>query len=179
MDLLNSCAIVAYVAGPIARFADRLRSDLLPGCPHETHITILPPRPLSCPSAEAVEFARQQVGKFEPFWVQVGSVAVFEDTRVVYLSLTSGVVELDSMHDVLNTGPFANDEEFPYSPHITLGKLLPPELFHQLQDQARSRWRQVIEPAPLRIDTVTVVQQRVDETWHNLADLGLGHVAAR
>ena len=176
MDLINSHAIVAYVAGPIAWLADRLRDDLNPHCPHQAHITILPPRPLLEPAAEAIEFARQMVAKFEPVSVEVCGVEVFATTQVIYLALAAGAVELTAMHDVLNTGLLEQEEVFDYVPHITLGKELPADLFDRFLNESRRRWRELPHPGLQRIDTVTFVQQRIDGSWTDLAELGLGRV---
>jgi len=178
MDLINSYAIVAYVAGPIARFADRLRGDLVPGTGHHAHITVLPPRPLTCDPAEAAEFARQRLSPFEPFEVSGGDVEVFSSTQVIYLSLTSGKCELTQMHDVLNTEFLHHDEEFKYIPHITLGQKLIDNSFDRCLTMARKRWEEFGAHPPLRIETLTVVQQRIDGNWKDLAELELGRVAA-
>ncbi len=174
---MNSYAIVAYLAGPLARFADRLRSDLEPGASGHAHITILPPRPVKCPVEEAIEFARQQVAKFEPFTVEIGGVEAFSETQVVYLSLRRGAAELIAMHGVLNTGVLEQDELHHYVPHLTLGKHLPAEAFRRSLDMARECCRD-FAAQPLRVDTVTFVQERVDQTWVDLAELGLGRVPA-
>jgi len=178
MDFINSYAIVAYVAGPIARFTDRLRGDLVPGTGHHSHITVLRPRPLDGALPEASDFAARLVAQFEPFEVSIGEVQVFESTSVIYLALNEGIADLTAMHDVLNTGPLGQPEPFDYVPHVTLGQNLPPEVFGQCVDLARRRWTE-FGPAPLlRIDTLTFVQQRVDGSWHDLAELGLGQVPA-
>lgn len=178
MESLNSYAIVAYVGGRIARFVDRLRGELSPGCPHHAHITVLPPRPLESPASEAAEFARPLVAQFEPFEVRLGDVMEFRNTQVIYISLTSGVVELSAMHDVLNTGVLEQAEAYNYIPHITLGCELPPGSFDPSLRASRDRWHEFGAPPPVRIETLTLVQQRADRTWINLAEFGLGRVPA-
>ena len=178
MDFINSYAIVAYVAGPIARFADRLRDDVVLGTGHHSHITVLPPRPVSCALSEATEFAARLIAQFEPFEVGIGEVSVFESTQVVYLSITEGTAELAAMHDVLNTGILEQQEQFDYIPHITLGQQLLPEAFHASLELCRLRWAEFRPAPPLRIDTLTLVQQRTDGCWHDLVELALGRVTA-
>ena len=179
MDLINSYAIVAYVAGPIARFADRLRADLVPGTPYHAHITILPPRSLCCSPSEAMEFTRQLVAQFEPFEVRIGKVEVFESTKVMYLSLASGICELQAMHDLLNTGCMEQQEMYEYVPHLTLGQELPPECFDGCLETCRRRLEELGSSGLVRIETLTFVRQRVDGQWENLAELALGQVGAR
>jgi 2'-5' RNA ligase len=178
MDFINSYAIVAYVAGPIARFADRLRNDLVPGTGHHAHITVLPPRPLFWTIPDATEFAARLVAQFEPFEVGIGEVQVFEDTEVIYLSIEQGTAELVTMHDVLNTGPFGQQEQFDYVPHLTLGQQLAPGTMGPSVELARHRWAEFGPPPPFRIETLTLVQQRADGSWHDLAELALGRVPA-
>ena len=178
MDCINSYAIVAYVAGPVAGFADRLRKELVPGCPHHAHITILPPRPLPCSLSEVTEFARPLVAQFEPFDVRFGAVEQFPDTQVIYLSLASSACEFITLHDVLNTGILEQKELYDYVPHITLGQLLAPGTFEGCLELSRRRWREFGAAKPSRIETVTMVQQRADGSWKDLAELGLGRVPA-
>ena len=178
MDLINSYAIVGYLDGPVARFALRLREELIPGSEELPHITVLRPRPLAQAAPEAVEFARDLVARFDPFSVEAGAVEVFAATQVIYLSLRSGAPELSAMHDVLNTGPLEDDEEFPYVAHITLAKDLGAARFDACLETSRRRWEEVGPVAPLRIDTLTFVQQRLDGSWADLAELGLGRVPA-
>ncbi len=178
MDLINSFAIVAYLGGPVARFAERLREELIPGSAELPHVTVLRPRPLARPAAEAVEFARELVARFDPFSVETGAVEWFPSTQVIYLSLRSGAPELAAMHGVLNTGPLEDEEEFPYVPHITLAKGLDAARFDACLETSRRRWQEFGPAAPLRIDTLTFVQQRLDGSWTDLAELGLGRVPA-
>jgi 2'-5' RNA ligase len=178
MDFINSYAIVAYVAGPIARFADRLRNDLVPGTGHHAHITVLPPRPLCSTIMEAAEFAARLVSQFEPFEVRIGEVRVFALTEVIYLEIEQGTVELVTLHDLLNTGPFAQQEQFDYVPHLTLGQQLTVESFQPCLERARRRWADFAPAPPFRLETLTFVQQRADGSWHDLAELALGRVPA-
>lgn len=178
MESLNSYAIVAYVSGPVARFVDRLRGELSPGCPHHAHITILPPRPLSCPAADAAEFARQLVAHFEPFEVRLGEILEFRNTQVIYISLVSGICEIIAMHDVLNTGVLGQSEVHEYVPHITVGRELASESFDDSLVLSRRRWDEFGPPPPLRIETVTFVQEQGVGTWRDLAELALGRVPA-
>ena len=64
MDLIKSYAVVAYVTDPVAAFINRLRQEVTPGCPHQAHITILPPRPLYVDKGQAIEQCRDIVSDF-------------------------------------------------------------------------------------------------------------------
>ncbi len=178
MDLINSFAIVAYLAGPVAPFVNRLREDLAPGTGQNAHITILPPRPLDCPVSEAVEFARQRLASLEPLEVRLGAVEVFDGTQVIHISVAEGAAELVAWHDLLNGGCFEQTEMFDYAPHVTLAQQLPPESVGRCRELSQRRWQE-FAPAPrMRIETLTLVEQRGDGGWEDLAELALGRVAA-
>jgi len=173
MELLNSFAVVAYLGDPIARFVDSLRKELTPGCPHRAHITVLPPRPLWIPTDQAVEKARSILSRFEPFQITLGAVTMFESTHVVKLSVQTGHSELRTLHDILNTGPFDQAEEYKYVPHVTLCHDVTGNECTQHFELARERWSS-FGPPPVWVDNLTFVQQNSEANWTDLAELALG-----
>ena len=173
MELVNSFAVVAYMDDPIARFVDNLRRELTPGCPHRAHITVLPPRPLWIPTDKAIDKAGQILSRFEPFELILGEVTAFEDTHVVKLSLRTGLSELRTLHDILNTGPFEQAEEYSYVPHITLSHDVTSEECAKHLALAHARWAKFSPPA-VWVDTLTFVQQTSSADWADLAELTLG-----
>jgi 2'-5' RNA ligase len=173
MELINSFAVVAYVGDPIAKFVDSIRRELTPGCRHRAHVTILPPRRLWIPTEEAIDKARQILSRFEPFELTLGAVTVFEATHVVRLSLQTGINELHTLHDILNTGPFEQAEAYTYVPHVTLCHDLTDDECSKHREIAIKRWAE-FSPKPVSIDTLTFVQQDSEGNWTDLADLALG-----
>jgi 2'-5' RNA ligase len=173
MELINSFAVVAYMDDPVARFVDNLRRELAPGCCHRAHITVLPPRPLWIPTTRAVEEASQILSRFEPFELTLGPVTAFEDTHVVKVSLQTGLSELRTLHDILNTGPFEQAEEYAYVPHITLSHDVSSTDCARHLAQARERWAR-FSPPKVWVDTLTFVQQGANGEWSDLAELMLG-----
>src|SRR5229473_6849924 len=101
-DLVNSFALVAYIPDPLRKFLDELRRELVPGCVPHAHVTILPPRPLSDTPEAAIEAVRSRIPDFSPFEIEVGEVAVFPVSDVVYLTLKKGSRELLRMYQALN-----------------------------------------------------------------------------
>lgn len=172
MELINSFAVVAYLDDPIARFVDSLRRELTPGCRHRAHVTVLPPRPLWIPTDEAIERAGQILSRFEPFQLTLGTVTAFESTHVVKVSLQSGLNELRTLHDILNTGPFEQAEEYDYVPHITLSHDLTGEECAKHLALAQARWA-TFSPPPVWVDALTFVQQTSNSEWVDLAELAL------
>lgn len=173
MELVNSFAVVAYMEDPIARFVDNLRREMTPGCPYRAHITVLPPRPLRISTDRAIEKAGQILSRFEPFELTLGAVSAFEDTHVVKISLRTGLSEIHTLHDILNTGPFEQTEEYAYVPHITLSHDETSAACARHLEFARERWAQ-FSPPPVRVETLTFVQQTSNNHWADLAELTLG-----
>ena len=174
MELINSYAVVAYVTGPVAALINRLRQEVTPGCPHQAHITILPPRPLYVGKDQAIEQCRDIAGRFEAFEAQLGGVGLFEGTGVIKVTVTGGLVELRILHDILNTGPFESVEDFEYVPHVTVAQEIPPENVAECLESVRDRWTQNGPPPAVRVESLTLVQQKSDGTWADLAELWLG-----
>jgi 2'-5' RNA ligase len=173
MELINSFAVVVYLGDPIARFIDSLRRELNPGCPYRAHITVLPPRPIWIPTEQAIEKAGRILSRFEPFEITFGAVTTFESTHVVKLSLQSGLSELRTLHDILNTGPFEQAEEYKYVPHVTICHDVTGDACTQHLEVARGRWASFAAPR-VWVDTLAFVQQNSESNWTDLADLALG-----
>ena len=173
---INQFAVVAYVTGPLAEFVNGLRGELTPGCPHQAHITILPPRSLDVPVEEAASQMRSILERFEAFDVVADGVSVFPGTHVLKLTINQGRNELRTLHDILNTGPFAQKENYPYVPHITLCMDIPENKVVELAQMATERWQEFGGAARLSIDSLTFVQQRENETWADLEEIPIGDV---
>src|SRR5215831_6340030 len=123
-DLVNSFALVTYIPDPLRKFLDDLRRELVPGCVPNAHVTVLPPRPLSGATQEAIETIRARLPDLFAFEIEAGEVLVFPVSDVVYLSVRKGKEELFQMHRALNLGPLKFRALFPYHPHITLAQNL-------------------------------------------------------
>ncbi len=173
---INQFAVVAYVSGPLAEFVNGLRCELTPGCPHLAHITVLPPRSLDISAREGVDQMRPILERFEPFEVVADGVSVFPGTHVLKLTINQGRNELRTLHDILNTGPFDRQENYPYVPHITLCMGIPEDRVVEFAGLATSRWQEFGGEARLFVDALTFVQQREDETWADLEEMPIGDV---
>ena len=176
-DRINSLSLVGYIPGRLGRFLDRLRSDLVEGCFAQSHVTILPPRPLTISRPQAEEELRERAAAFAPFEIEIKGVDTFNQTAVVYLDIGAGREELIEMHQALNSNGLFFAEPFVYHPHITLAQSFPIELLEQKREMAERMWKQ----APARsfpIDTLTFVQNTVQNRWIDLADCVLRGEAA-
>src|SRR5690348_13580417 len=118
-------ALVIYIPDPLGRFLDTLRLELAPGCKPHAHVSVLPPRTLSCPWRPVAERARAAAEEFPAFQVEMDGISTFPVTNVIYIEVAQGKTELYRMHQALANHDLAFPEPFPYHPHITLAQELP------------------------------------------------------
>ena len=176
-DRINSFSLVGYVPGRLGEFLDNLRRNLVEGCVAQSHVTLLPPRPLAIPPREAEEQIRESAGAFAPIEITLTGVSVFKQTSVVILDVERGRNELIEMHAALNTGGLWMREPFDYHPHITLAQSFPPELLEKKKALADHIWCE----APSRsfvIESLTFVQNTLENRWVDLAECALRGEAA-
>lgn len=166
---INSFALVSYLPDPLADFLDRLRAELVPGCHSKAHVTILPPRPLVCPSAEAWSHIEQSLRDVPPFRVELGEIEVFPVTQVIYLSVNSGNLELRRLHRMLSLGSCAFDEPFSYHPHITLAQDLEPGQLGAAVETAQTRWREFSHSRGFDVEKLAFVQNTIENRWTDLS----------
>ncbi len=178
-ERINSFALVAYIPGDLARFLDDLRRELVPDYLPRAHVTILPPRPIDAGIGEAWEHIYGHLRDYPAFDVATGGVEVFLNTGVVYTALASGRREFREMHDALNEGPLHFIEPHSYHPHITLAQGLEQEEVQPVFEDAQARWAAYRGPRRFEVETVTFVQNTIDNRWVDLAEVRLGPVPVR
>ena len=166
-------ALVCYIQGRLAEFLDHLRSELQPGCALRSHVTILPPRPVNLNIDESVRQIAAEGHDSPAFCVHLGSVAVFEKSNVVYLTLERGVNELHALHENLNAGQLEYDGPFPYHPHITLAQDVTAEQAVALAEIARQRWAEYDGPREFCVDELSFVRSAAPGAWQDLAFVDL------
>jgi 2'-5' RNA ligase len=171
----NIYALVIYIPDPLGQFLDDLRRDLVPGCIPRAHVTVLPPRLLAEPEAAADQVRRGSAG-FAPFELELGRIAIFQATDVIYLELARGSSELREMYGSLNGGALAYKEPFPYHPHVTLAQGLLPEHVEELHQTAVRRWAEFAHARSFRAERVTFVESSDCISWVDLAKCSLDGV---
>jgi len=181
---INSFALVSYLSGPLADFLDEVRHDFAPDSRARAHVTVLPPRPLQLtPKPPTIENAwtqiRDTLADFQPFSVELGDVEVFRLNCVIYLAIRAGGVELQRMHDVLNTGLVEFREPFPYHPHVTIVQELLPVDVPAATELSRWRWSEFRHARSFMVDRLTFVQNTIDNRWTDLATLDLASTVTR
>jgi 2'-5' RNA ligase len=177
-DRINSFSLVSYIPGRLGEFLTRLRQELIAGCVAQSHVTILPPRPLFIELQAAEDELRERVAAFAPVRIGLPRIRVFEQTAVVFADIREGRNELLHMHNALNTGAFYFDEPFSYHPHVTLAQGMSPEQLPELYETALRRWKEAAPATSFTIESLTFVQNTVENRWIDLAECALRGEAA-
>jgi len=176
-------ALVAYIKDSIGEFVENLRAEIHPAHAHlPAHITILPPRCLSGTEAQARELIESVCHEISPFEVSLGDVENFiPKTPTVFIRVAFAAYRLRELHDQLNTGALAFDEQWPYMPHLTIAKVDTLEDAVSALEVARQRWAKFNCPRKVSIEELTFVRQ-ADESntnWVDLAPIRLGAPTTR
>ena len=177
-DRINSFSLVSYIPEELGDFITGLRQVLVPGCEAQSHVTVLPPRPLSVEQTDAEDALRRWLEPFPPFRIEIGDVSVFEETSVVFAEIGTGRDELAELHTALNAGPLWFDEPYSYHPHITLAQGFSPEKLRELYSIAATHWQQFSLNRSFVVDSLTFVQNTVANRWIDLAECELGGAVA-
>ena len=167
-------ALVSYIPGRLAAFLDSLRAELKPGCMLRAHVTVLPPRPLQLDVNESIRSLAAESRDCQPFGVELGDIAIFDKSNVVYLSLSRGEHELHALHENLNSGQLEYDGPFPYHPHITLAQDLTYDEALACAHVARCRWAGWDGPRGFNVEELAFVKSVAPGVWRDLARIDLG-----
>ena len=162
---LGQFALVSYLSDPLASFLDRLRLDLDPKCSPHAHVTILPPRPMTCEIKQALQQLADETRVFPPFEIQLGEVRMFPVSNVIYIDIAKGVRELRDLHDRLETGELCYKCAFDFHPHITIGQDLNSEFNQEAFAIARREWDSYDGPRTFLVDSLSFVQNVAPGLW--------------
>ena len=171
---LNQFALVTYVPNPLGTFLDDLRLELVPGCSPHAHVTVLPPRPIQSCAQEAAKELREVSHPFADFEVELGEVEMFPQSKVVYIAIKRGELQLHRMYRALNQGAVSFCEPFHYHPHITLVQNVEPELVSPMFEMAKKRWSQYQESRAFWVHKLDFVKNLQGTCWKDLASIHLG-----
>ena len=171
--LVNSFSLVAYLPEPLASFVDELRRDVQPGCTARSHVTLLPPRPIDYPAEQACIEIESVLRDQPSFEVGLGRVCVFPVSRVVHISIEEGALKLAQLNRYLNRGACTHSEIFVYHPHVTLAQGIMLDTVDEAAALAIRRWDGYSGPRIFQLDTLTLVQNTVDNEWQNLREFTL------
>jgi 2'-5' RNA ligase len=170
---INSYALVSYIPEPLGSFLNRLRSELVPACSLQSHVTILPPRPLSSTPEDAWQMIRSHANGTPPFEILLKDVKVFEVTSVVYISVDTGWDELKRLHALFNRDGLEFTEPYSYHPHITVAQDFGTDRVAEVAEVARRRWADFPHQRTFRVETLSFVQNTNRNRWLDLGDVNL------
>jgi 2'-5' RNA ligase len=174
---INSYALVTYMPEPLRSFLDDLRQELVASCRIQSHVTLLPPRPISGPAETAWEQAQSRLREVNAFRLALGEVEIFPVTNVIYLGVTEGRERLIALHRDLNTQFLAFQEPYQYHPHLTLAQTLEPDQVDATLALARHRWTEFSHPRSFLVEKLTFVQNSEENQWVDLASCVLNQHA--
>jgi 2'-5' RNA ligase len=162
-ERIDLFALVAYLPEPLAGFVNAVRRELDPACRLRAHITILPPRELTCHPEAASSEIQRIIGQAHSFRISVGEIRVFPGSEVVHLNIEEGLDQLRELHSQLNHGCAKAPELWPYHPHVTLAQDLEPVAVAGAFDLAVRRWREYSGPRSFALEHLTFVRRTLGE----------------
>jgi 2'-5' RNA ligase len=178
-ERLNIFALVIYIPGPLGKFLDDLRRELVPGCNPHAHISLLPPRPLAVDWSVASQQVSAVLEHRAPFEIELTGIEMFPVTDVAYIGVGDGAAELRRIHTSLNAAALEFQDPFPYHPHITVAQELRREDVAAINEHARRRWQEFQGERRFEARDAVFVQNSLNNCWIDLAKYTLGSAPAK
>jgi 2'-5' RNA ligase len=169
-------ALVAYLKSAAGEFVENLRRELHPDLPHlAAHLTILPPRPLHGTEDSAIQVLERSCGEEDPFHVTLGPVETFVPvTPTVFIRVDAAAANMSQLHSKLNTDVLHFQEEWPYTPHLTIAKLHTEKDAQIAFELARQRWKEYRGSRRILLEKLTFVREDAQNCWSDIAPVLLG-----
>ena len=185
-------AVVSYLNGPLAEFAERLRARLTPGQAHlRAHITMLHPRLLavgpavSAPQVKNLAFTEHEIAacaivdrasaQLAPIRVSLGDIATFAPAHpTVYLPVEDGARHLRYLNSLLKVGVLDSPEPWEYVPHLTLATLADNAAAFCASQVAAAAWQDYRGPRAALIEELSLVREESPDRWLDLHNANLG-----
>jgi 2'-5' RNA ligase len=168
-------ALIAFVPNELGGYLNRLRRQLVPGCPFKSHVTLLPPRLLGGSPSDLSGILHHRLRSIEACEVGLGEVEVFPATGVIYLGIESGGDVLRQIHALLSQDEFAGEETYPFHPHVTLAQDIPPLPSDELVERACSLWKNWEGERSFLLDRVSFVRGGDLGDWETVSEHDLNH----
>jgi 2'-5' RNA ligase len=167
-------ALVTYVRSPVGEFVEQLRRELLPTISHmAAHLTILPPRQLAGTEEAALEFLEEACRRAVPFDVELGDVNSFLPTTPTVFIEVQPADRIRGLHDQLCSKGLNCEENWPYTPHVTILKTELDEQARAAWVVARDRWSQFSGERIVHVEELVFVRER-EGGWQDVAAVPLG-----
>jgi 2'-5' RNA ligase len=178
LDCVSCYGLIQYIPDALGDFLNLLRRRLVNGCSARSHISLLPPRPLSGSEANALAELTRLSHRIAPFEVELTNIAVFPKTNVIYLEVGRGQEDIYRVHHQLATGPLQHREAWQFHPHVTLAQEIPVDLQQEAEELARDTWSRWGGSRRFLVDELTFVRLASDEShpdcyWQDLEPIRL------
>jgi 2'-5' RNA ligase len=173
----GSFALVTYIPDPLGSFLRSLRHALPGNEKPQAHITLLPPRPLQAAVDLVSREAQILLSRFQPFSVQLSEVKVFSETNILYLEIAKGNDALHELHDALNAGLLAHEENFEFLPHLTISGSVPMRDLAKIRAQAKQGWEKHKGATTFEVTEVVALWQPLytsPDDWNRVWSQKLG-----
>lgn len=167
----NAFALVAYLRDPLRSWLLGLRQKLSLEVSSQPHITILPPRPLTLPLAEATRKLAAILEGWQSFGVELADLEVFSGSNVLFLEVGEGCATMEQLHAELDSGDFSHEELFPFHPHVTVGELADADQVESTLRKAAAAWESTKCVRRFVIDELTLVGLAEDAPCSNWQQL--------
>ena len=185
------CAVVSYLTGPLAEFAERVRGELAPDQAHlRAHITALHPRALrgvaenpakrgnavlSESERAACTIVDQACAQLGPIRISLGEALTFAPAHpTVYLPVEDGARHLRYLNSLLKRAPLDAPDAWEYVPHLTLATLADIAATGRAGQIAAEHWRAYRGTREFLIEELSLVREDSPDHWLDLHTAQLG-----
>jgi len=88
------------------------------------HVTLLPPTAVAADEMDAIhEHLRRAAAERAPFVMHLSGTGTFRPTSpVVFIQISRGVGDCETLEKAIRSGPLDRALEFPYHPHVTIAQ---------------------------------------------------------
>lgn len=134
-----------------------------------THVTLLPPTPVTAEDLTALrQHLAEVVAAHPPFTVLLRGTGTFRPVSdVVFVQVARGVASCEQLERHIRSGPVARHLDFPYHPHVTLAHDVPvPVLDRAFADLAGFT-------ATFLASDIRLYCHEGDEVWRPVQDYAL------
>jgi 2'-5' RNA ligase len=111
------------------------------------------------------------LARFAAFDIELSTVQRFPETNFLYLDIGEGNGLVHELHDALNTGELAHEEQFEFRPHLTLGGPVPEPELETFQGRAEIAWLAIDHSRRFTVDEIVFLwldPQSPEGEWRRL-----------
>lgn len=124
------------------------------------HITLIGPTSVDMPLEQLLSHVRGIADEHEQFLVRLRGTASFRPVSpVVFVQLSAGISECESLEADLRTGTLSSDAKFNYHPHVTVA--------HNVDESDLDAVQHELEhfSAEFMVDTIYLYEHQCDGVW--------------